>query len=186
VPATFRTFGPYELCREFGKVTRKSLKSFWERVSAESGFEDLPKGMGVYVLSTKIGKEKFRPWYVGLTRKQTFGSRFYQHGHNKPNSPFVRLAEHRRKGSVYVFLLPRTTSPTKLMKSTVGEKKRKTKVNSIRELEFMLIGRCWAVNKDLLNVSEKTFQAGLTVPGVVNYKLKRSDKAASIFAAMIQ
>lgn len=178
MPVDFSTFGPYALERASGQVSLDNLEDFWSAVSDEAA--GLEEAVGVYVIATRKRGGAAKPWYVGKT-DVGFGKRFRTHV--RTQSAFNPIAGEAPKGKLYVFLIARLNAsgafsgpPRKLH----GNRK------SIDRVEFALIGSCYSVNRKLMNVSQKSFHAGICVPGYLGSKRGKPTKSAAELARMLE
>ncbi len=173
----FKAFGPFEIGRTKGSLDPGALAGVWHRANAEK--KGLSKGVGVYVIAAKDGKN-LMPWYVGKS-DTGFKNRLSEKHH-----AFSVIADSNANGNLYLFLFAKVTTKRGALNKPLRKKfiavddetdnfdeadglrsKRKTR-RSIGKLEFLLIGRCLERNKELVNDKDKSFHAGLVVSGYLN------------------
>ena len=182
----FKTIGPLELKRTAGHVDRVSLAALWARANAvEAG---LARAVGVYVIATSKGGI-LTPWYVGKS-DNGFKNRLSEKHH-----AFNLIANSQPKGSLYLFLLAKVSSkkgvlakPPKKKFVEFGDefKSRRKPRKSINKLEFLLIRSCLLRNTELVNAKEKTFYAGLVVPGYLSDEQNDLSDSAMSLAKMLR
>ena len=160
----FETFGPFPLKREQDyAISTDDIKDFWDEVTEkEAGLES---AIGVYIISVRHGTSS-KPWYVGKTDT---GFRTRLVGHAASLRLFPGLNSRAPKGHLEVLFIAQRTRDGKGFKSPrkSRRKSKKTK-NSIDFLENLLIGACFAQNKDLLNVQKMAKYRDVSVPGLMN------------------
>jgi hypothetical protein len=181
----FKTIGPLELKRTDGQVDRASLAALWTRANAE--VPGLSRAVGVYVLATRRGN-LLTPWYVGKS-DNGFRNRLSEKHH-----AFDLIAASQRKGNLYLFLLAKVSvkkgvlaKPPKKKFEEFGDgfKSRRKPRKSINKLEFLLIRSCLLRNPELVNAKEKTFYAGLVVPGYLGHEQEDLSNSAVSLAKML-
>jgi hypothetical protein len=181
----FKTVGPLELKRTVGRVDRVGLAALWKRANAE--VPGLARAVGVYVLATSKG-DILTPWYVGKS-DNGFKNRLSEKHH-----AFDLIADSQPKGNLYLFLLVKVSAkkgvlakPPKKKFLEFGDefKSRRKPRKSINRLEFLLIRSCLLCNPELVNAKEKTFYAGLVVPGYLNHEQDDLSDSAMSLARML-
>jgi len=172
----FNTFGPFEVRKKSGSDIKDDLTSFFELIDEKH--PGLSSASGVYVLCKQNGNAAPKPWYVGrTTASRGFKGRFWEHYHN---DFYARLNETAPNGKLVGFLLARMNAGGRSFRTA-----RASDLKSINMLEFLLIGACLTCNESLLNASEKAFHRGFHVPGYLNKKPGKPNKAAQAFAEML-
>jgi hypothetical protein len=181
----FKTIGPLELKRSVGLVDRLGLSALWTQANAmEPG---LARAVGVYILATSKG-DMLTPWYVGKS-DNGFRNRLSEKHH-----AFKLIKNSHPKGSLYLFLFAKVSAkkgvlakPPKKKFVEFGDefKSRRKPRKSINKLEFLLIRSCLLRNPELVNAKEKTFYAGLVVPGYLNHEQDEPSDSAVSLASML-
>ena len=163
----FTVHGPFKLPRQKGLIDRRprAKRAFWEAVDKDE--DALASACGCYVYVVRAGKG-MKPWYVGLTHKQTFRKECLTH--HKINIYNDAIAN--RKGNPMLFLLAKRTTQGRFAKASI----RKTA--DIRVLEGLLIGSALDRNPGLGNVARTRVLQGMIVPGFINSPKGRPGMAA--------
>ena len=182
----FKTIGPFELRRTRGIVSRASLEALWREANAQEHGR-LSRGVGVYVLATGT-RESLVPCYVGKS-DNGFKNRLSEKHH-----AFELISRSEPKGNLYIFLFAKASpkkgvlaKPPKKKFLEVGDdfRARRKPRKSINKLEFLLIRSCLLRNPNLVNAKEKTFHAGLIVPGYVNDGDGKPSESVKILRKML-
>ena len=172
----YKTFGPFDIERDSGRLAESALENFWAARGRDSQ-SGLDGAIGVYVIVVQAKKNSSaKPWYVGRTDRQSFKKRLTQQ-----QLHFRQVLEKAKRGKLQIYLLALQT-PGK----SAFRKPTKTKISSNDWLESLLIGSCLNCNKHLVNASKVRHLKTLVVPGFLNNKKGKLDYAAASLKRTLQ
>jgi len=179
----FGAYGPFILGSQGKKVDADDLEKFWRDLARVKGTDGLRNAIGVYIAAIPIGASKqLRPVYIGKTDsgfKKRLSSR---------HSLFTLANETYTPRRLRIFFLARMKAEhgpfLRANKRPSGHKR--VGLKSIKELEFLLIGKCVGARFELLNTQEKNFHEGLKVAGVFGKTSAGDEDAAATVSQMFR
>jgi hypothetical protein len=148
----FETFGPFQLKTH----DPKGIDDLFAAMKQAN--KKLESAIGVYIFVGLSSDGKPIPIYVGQTYR-SFGKRLIEHFEAHKFSQHMENAK-----CISLFLIARVTAKQRFRLSTAKIRSDRG-LKSIDWLEVQMIDHCLKLNPFLLNISEKTFQNGLKVPG---------------------
>ena len=157
----FDVYGPFDIDREDGEISRAG-QSMWDEV--EDCEDGLARAWGCYMFCLQNGRN-IVPWYVGKTcaaggfREEAFAD----------HKLWIYNSITERRGKRHLLLFPLTTG------NSNGHKpfsKNRNKTSVIEWLERTLIGMALQRNPRLLNLRDTTLPKSVTVRGVMGTKSK--------------
>jgi hypothetical protein len=156
--------GPFEIKRlktnKHIDRSKTAQKEFWEKVINQDGDDELPSACGCYLFAVRAA-QGIRPWYVGLTKMNTFDKECF--AAQKINI-YNEVLANQKKGRPLLFLIAKRTPKGKLAKGASNKNGNR----DIAYLENVLISAAIEKNPRLMNVMGAKFLRKMCVPGLMN------------------
>jgi hypothetical protein len=153
----FTVHGPFRVPKTQSGIidsSPRARREFWQAANLD---EKLSLACGCYVFAIRAGKG-MKPWYVGLTHRQSFEREcFTPHKYKIYNDSVAG-----RIGNPMLFLLARRTTRGALAKPSRREPKELVLV------EGLLIGYAVQRNPGFKNVARTRVLRELSLPGLIN------------------
>jgi hypothetical protein len=173
----FSIFGPFEMPRGKNGLVSKDAgekRAFWSVIDEEC--DGLSFACGCYVFAVSRSGGEAKPWYVGMSCKQSFRVECFQpHKIMLYNEPIY----HWDRAMPLLFLIAKLTPGERFAIPSVNGHK------DIKELEDVLIGIAYAANRELLNMRGTRFLREAVVPGVMNTPPGYPGHAASALKSLL-